>query len=66
MRIIFFIFLFLTQGWSEKTSSAGPVIEKSSTPVVKTCSDAKESCPLEQIENTNGDGLLLARLFANS
>ena len=66
MRIIFFIFLFLTQGWSEKTTSVAPINDKNSLPVVKTCSDAKASCPLEQTENNNGDGLLLARLFANS
>jgi hypothetical protein len=66
MRILFFLFLFLSQGWGEKVSSAGPIIEKANIPVVKTCSEVNGSCPLEQAGNNSDGGLLLARLFSNS
>lgn len=66
MRILFFLFLFLTQRWGEKTSSAGPIIEKTNIPVVKSCSEINGSCPVDQASNANDGGLLLARLFSNS
>jgi hypothetical protein len=66
MRVLFFLFLFLTQGAGEKYGSAGPIIEKTNIPVVKSCSVVNGSCRLEQAGKTNDGGLLLARIFSNS
>ena len=66
MRIIFFLFLFLTQGLKEKSTTCVTDIEKQTCPVAKTCTDSGRSCSVEKADPLNDGGLLLARLFSNS
>lgn len=66
MRIIFFLFLLLTQGMKEKSTTVVIEIEKQTCPVAKTCTESGGSCSVEKADQINDSGLLLARLFSNS